>query len=104
MLRWLVWLVWVVWPARDGLGNLLGQAVELLAGAFDGLPRLLALAAIHVGGGPRQAAFGPRGDGGCHLQIAQQFLGWRGGRWRMGRLPRLEKQPGLFQNPLPDRR
>ena len=47
---------------------------------------------------------GPAGDGHHHLQIAQQF-GQGGGRQiGLARPLRFEKQLGLFQNPLPDRR
>src|SRR5438128_7766418 len=60
--------------------------------------------AIYLDRGAHQSPMGPVGDGHHHLQIAQEF-GNGGGR-RMGlALPlRFEKQLGLFENPLPDRR
>ena len=81
-----------------------GQTAELVAGAIQNVSQLFALAAIYLDRGAHQSPMGPVGDGHHHLQIAQQF-GNGGGR-RMGlALPlRFEKQLGLFENPLPDRR
>jgi hypothetical protein len=84
--------------------NLGGQTAEFVAGAIEGMPHLFALVAIEVYGGARQSAVGPAGDGHHHLQIAQQFGHGEGNQIGLALPLRFEKQLGLFENPLPDRR
>ena len=86
------------------LWDALGQAAELIAGALDLAPQFLASVAIHVLGSTCQFAAGAVGDGDHYIQVTQQLLGRRG-RWRRLHLPlRFQKQLGLLQDALPDRR
>lgn len=80
-----------------------GQTAKLIFHAFDLAARRFALLAIH----PRHARQPPSGavhNRRRHLQVAQELGGRRRRRWRF-RLPlRFEKQRGLGEKALPDRR
>jgi hypothetical protein len=80
------------------------QTAEFALGAINLLPQLIALVAVQLDGGTRQAPVGPTQDRRRHLQVARQFRG--GGGRRLGcALPLgFQKQLRLLQNPLADDR
>jgi hypothetical protein len=82
-----------------------GQTAKLIFQAFDLAPRCFALLAIHLRGSrSRQSPGGAVHNRRRHLQIAQEFGGRRCRSFRF-RLPlRFEKQRGLVEKALPDRR
>jgi hypothetical protein len=75
------------------------QILQLFAGALNGAPRLVTLRTVHLGSGAGQTPTGAAHDCRRHLQIAQQFAGWR--RWWRFHLPlRFQPQFGLLENAL----
>jgi hypothetical protein len=81
-----------------------GHTAEFILYALDLLPQLIALVAIQLDRGARQAPVGLAQDRRRHLQIARQFR--ESGRRRLGfALPLgFQKQPRRLQNPLADGR
>jgi hypothetical protein len=80
-----------------------GQTAELGFHALDLAPRGFALLTIHLRGA-RQSPGGAVHNRCRHLQIAQEFGGPRCRSFRF-RLPlRFEKQRGIVEKALPDRR
>ena len=79
------------------------HAVELVLHAIDLAPHLFELMGVHAGGGATHPPAGAVHDRHRHLQIAQQFRGWRPRRFR--HLPlRLEKQLGFIENAFANHR
>jgi hypothetical protein len=82
-----------------------GQTAELTFHALDLAPGCFALLAIYLcGGGARQSPGGAVHNRCRHLQIAQEFGGRRCSSFRFCVPLRFEKQRGLVEQALPDRR
>lgn len=82
------------------LGYSFFHIIQLFAGALRVVPRLVPLRAIHVRSRAGQPPGGPAQDRRRHLQIAQQFAGRCGRRFRL-RLPlRFQPQFRLLKNAL----
>jgi len=84
------------------LGELVGDTIEFGAGAFDLVLDFCALMAIQLHHRARQAPVGATGDGGYHLQIAQQFADRGRRRHGFAVALRFAEQPGLGEQTLPD--